>query len=166
MIPLIFWGIIFALMELVFDAKRFQFEYIVLAFFKVLTGQSWAHLWYLYMLIGVYLALPLVRCIVKNVEYHQVGFIILIMFIFNSVIMDLFKFFDSEHSFAVQLPITSQYTDKKHVMCIGVLCSKPLYSFLILQHFLHFFRNSQDLRDIVAILPFCNLLSDLCKLNS
>lgn len=108
-IPLLFWGVVFALMEIVFDERNIQIEYIFTAFYKVLTGQSWAHLWYLYMLVGIYLALPLVRCVVKNTEYDKVGILILVLFVFNSLIMDLFKFATPDHSFAVQLPITSQY---------------------------------------------------------
>ena len=40
-IPLLFWGVVFALMEIFFDERNIQIEFIFTAFYKVLTGQSY-----------------------------------------------------------------------------------------------------------------------------
>ena len=50
-------------------------------------------------------------------------------------------------------------------MCIGILCCKPLNALFIFQSFLHLLRESQQFRDIVAVLFFSDFFSNLRKLN-
>mgnify|MGYP000487846736 CR=1 FL=1 len=108
-IPLAFWGTLFSLMEIVFSKRNFKFDYIFIAISAVLEGKTWAHLWYLYMIIGIYIAIPIIRTVVNNIEFHDVKKIILVLFVFNTVVVDLFKVFIPNESFAICLPITTQY---------------------------------------------------------
>ena len=50
-------------------------------------------------------------------------------------------------------------------MCIGILCCKPLNALFIFQSSLHLLRESQQFRNIVAVLLLRDFSSDLCKLN-
>ena len=50
-------------------------------------------------------------------------------------------------------------------MCIGILCCEPLDALFIFQSFLHLLRESQQFRNIVAVLLFSDFFSNLRKLN-
>ena len=50
----------------------------------LLLGQSWAHMWYLYMMIGLYIMLPLYRMISANEKF--VSYAIIVLLIFTSVV--------------------------------------------------------------------------------
>lgn len=52
----------------------------------VFTGDSWAHLWYMYVIIGIYLILPLLRVFVAKVEEKILGFLILLLVFMQSVV--------------------------------------------------------------------------------
>lgn len=52
---LIFFGSIFALMEQVFDRHTLMLEMFPNSILLTLQQKSWNHLWYLYVLIGIYI---------------------------------------------------------------------------------------------------------------
>ena len=41
------------------------------SFINLITGNSWSHMWYLYMLIGIYIITPILRTFVKNTNYKK-----------------------------------------------------------------------------------------------
>lgn len=64
-------------------------EYISTWFKKFISGKSWAHMWYLYMLIGIYLMLPLYRIIAKHATKAILIYIGVVIIFFISVIEPL-----------------------------------------------------------------------------
>ena len=64
-------------------------EYISTWFKKFISGKSWAHMWYLYMLIGIYLMLPLYRIIAKHATKTILIYIGVVIIFFISVIEPL-----------------------------------------------------------------------------
>lgn len=75
------FGSLFALMELVFDTKTFVLSMLPAAFLRMLQERSWAHLWYLYDLIGVYLLLPLLRSFVASNEEGSQRVLLVVLFV-------------------------------------------------------------------------------------
>lgn len=65
-IVLLAFGFVFALMEVYFNTHSLGVSSITTAALNVWGGQSWEHLWYLYMLLGIYLVLPLIHRFVKQ----------------------------------------------------------------------------------------------------
>lgn len=61
---LILFGTFFALMELLFQAKYISLGIFATALKNMLEGNSWKHLWYLYMLLGIYLILPMLKALI------------------------------------------------------------------------------------------------------
>ncbi len=61
LIPLFVWGWVFACMEIYFETRMLTISMPFQALYRVLNNESWAHLWYLYMLLGVYIFLPLMK---------------------------------------------------------------------------------------------------------
>jgi len=83
---LIIAGTLFALMELVFNARSFSGRMLLSAFVNVLTGNSWNHLWYLYALIVLYCFLPLLKALVSWKKVSQSKFICWMMVLYASVL--------------------------------------------------------------------------------
>ena len=61
--------------------------YVILcSVIDLLTGHSWPHMWYLYMLLGLYLLMPFFRKIVANSTVRELRYLIGVLFIFVSVV--------------------------------------------------------------------------------
>ncbi len=50
---------------------------------KLLTGTGWSHLWYLYMLVALYLLMPVFKAVTKACNDSSLRYIIIIGFIFT-----------------------------------------------------------------------------------
>lgn len=77
---LLTFGTLFALMEVVFDARFFSLSMVPEALLRVLQGSGWAHLWYLYDLLGVYLLLPVLRAFVASADKHSYATLLAVLF--------------------------------------------------------------------------------------
>lgn len=74
LLALLLFGTVFAIMELTVTEGRFYPALLWKGFLNTLSGKSWAHMWYLYELAGLYLATPFLRIIIlwggqKLLEY-------------------------------------------------------------------------------------------------
>ena len=83
---LLIFGTIYALIEIVFDEHAFDFGMVPMALARVLQGKSWTHLWYLYDLLGIYLILPVLRSFVAQHDQREIGFFLIILFIFSLIV--------------------------------------------------------------------------------
>lgn len=52
----------------------------------LLNGTSWAHMWYLYLVIGLYLMMPFYRMIAQKADETQMDYLILVLIVFTSVV--------------------------------------------------------------------------------
>ncbi len=52
----------------------------------LLTGHSWSHMWYLYMLLGLYILLPFFRMVTKEATHTEIRYLIGVLFVFNSLL--------------------------------------------------------------------------------
>ncbi len=59
------------------------------AFRKLLEGKSWSHLWYLYLLIGLYLLLPAYRAIAAHISDREYRYLLAVLFVFLLIIPQL-----------------------------------------------------------------------------
>lgn len=60
-LALVIFGVPFSMMEIFVNTREISLLTFLHACLNLLTGDSWAHLWYLYTLIGLYLELPIVN---------------------------------------------------------------------------------------------------------
>lgn len=93
-LPLFVYGYIFSLMELVLNARGFYLNMLIEAFICVLLRKSWAHLWYLYMIIGLYLIIPFLKILVNKLTKEYMTYLFALLFIFNSVFIDINRIFN------------------------------------------------------------------------
>lgn len=84
-IPLIFWSIIHMLRLNWLDIQ--QNEFSILSLIKnIYLGKVHIHLWYLYMIVGLYLVTPIIKPYVNNVKKNNLMYFIGIWFITNGII--------------------------------------------------------------------------------
>lgn len=69
-------------------------------------GRSWAHMWYLYLMIGIYLMMPFYRIVVKAADAKLLDLLIILLFVFTSV-TSMFNAFG--YSPAFYIPTTIVY---------------------------------------------------------
>ena len=85
---LIFFCLVFALLEVIFisggekSAGRVFLEGVSAIF----TGQGWAHLWYLYALIGIYLLLPFYKMVAAHASKTQMQYLLGVYIAFLSIL--------------------------------------------------------------------------------
>ncbi|SCG81807.1 Inner membrane protein yiaH [Proteiniborus sp. DW1] len=92
--PLIFWSFLYLINMLRKSELGIQWDMSLLKLFltNLYTGNVHIHLWYLYMLIGLYLITPIIKPYVNNVKKDNFIYFIVIWFISNGVIVFLEKF--------------------------------------------------------------------------
>lgn len=83
LLALLIFGVPFAMMEIYFDFRTISLSMIPKALLRVINGQSFGHLWYLYTLIGIYLFLPVMKLFVNQASECEYKFVMLILFVFN-----------------------------------------------------------------------------------
>lgn len=86
-IALVVFTFIYQLLDSIYSTNSFNFiRTLKLWVTKLLTGQSWAPTWYLYLMIGLYLMIPFYRMVVKKASINQIGLLITIIIVFVSII--------------------------------------------------------------------------------
>lgn len=74
--------------------------------YDLFSGTSWAHMWYLYLIIGIYLMMPFYRMVVKAADPKMLDLLIVLLFVFTSVTSMLNAF---GYSPAFYIPTTIVY---------------------------------------------------------
>lgn len=86
LIVLFTFGLAFSWMELFFETRTIALSQIPQAFLNVLTGNTWAHMWYIYCLLGLYILLPLYKLVADHATDQQLKYILLCLFVFGAVL--------------------------------------------------------------------------------
>ncbi|MDR3170508.1 MAG: acyltransferase family protein [Treponema sp.] len=105
---LFLFGIPYAFLELFFDAHyHFSVEQLGKALVNVVQGKLWDHMWYLYMIGGLYLVMPVFKIFAEHAGRETIRYILIILFIFTSLIPLVKTIFSC--TFGMYLPISSVY---------------------------------------------------------
>ena len=87
---LVFWGLLYGFSSLF--AKKFisheviaGFE-IIAIFEKLLFGPAWYHLWYLYLIIGIYILTPLFRVFISHSTKKDLEYLLILFFLSGLVL--------------------------------------------------------------------------------
>jgi surface polysaccharide O-acyltransferase-like enzyme len=107
-LAIIIFGIPYSFMEILFESNMsFNIRQIGGAALNTIQGRSWDHMWYLYMLAGLYLCIPMIRIFVFNAPKKVVKFTLAVLFVFTSVIPTLETIIP--YKFGIYIPIDSVY---------------------------------------------------------
>jgi surface polysaccharide O-acyltransferase-like enzyme len=80
---LLIFGPVYAFFELFFSNHTVTIDMIPTAFLYTLEEKSWGHLWYIYVLIGIYLFLIPLKKIISNIDKKEAIFLLVVLFIGN-----------------------------------------------------------------------------------
>ena len=84
---LLVFGFAYCLLENIFDFGFDNiFKLIYESIINLFQEKSWDHMWYIYMLIGLYMITPLLRKFVDTADSDVAKFVLVMMFIFSIVI--------------------------------------------------------------------------------
>lgn len=83
---ILIFSMIFRIFDMFMDKERFTVWGIAQGLYKAATGTSWSHVWYLYLLVGLYLLLPFYKKIVKYSSEKELKYLLAVYLIFLSVL--------------------------------------------------------------------------------
>lgn len=87
LIVLLTFGYVFALIEnIINDGFDNIISTLIKSFVNLIQEHSWSHLWYLYMLVGIYILTPVFRKFIEYAEEKEVKFVLIILLILSFVI--------------------------------------------------------------------------------
>ena len=87
LVALIIAILAFRLFDMVMNHEPFSLSVIGDGLMKIVTGQTWGHMWYIYLLIGLYLLLPFYKKVADNSTPREILYLLVIYFIFESLIL-------------------------------------------------------------------------------
>lgn len=85
-IALCIFSFLFCFMELYYTYRSISLSLFYKVLVNVLEGKSWDHMWYLYMLPGLYFFIPFLKRFLENASKTELYFTLCILFIFTSLI--------------------------------------------------------------------------------
>ena len=109
-------AILMTMMEL--NVKVINWEVIQISFVSVIENTALGHFWYLYVLTGIYLILPLLKIFVKNANNVEIIFLMVSLLIFDFVFPLISKIGGIDIAFNIPLTYPCFY------MLLGYLMSK------------------------------------------
>jgi surface polysaccharide O-acyltransferase-like enzyme len=126
---------------------RFNIRQISAAFLSVIQGKTETHLWYLYLIIGLYLITPLVKVFSGNAERKTLEYMLAVLFVFTSVIPLIQRIFHVESGFYI--PVNSVYV-----------------FYFLLGHYIHQYRVMVNTKILLCVCFFYCIYVILMSLNS
>ncbi len=84
-IALVVFVIIFDIFDFIFDVEEFSTAWILNNIKELISGTGWSHLWYIYMLIGLYLMLPAYTKVAKHCIDSELKVLTLVALFFISI---------------------------------------------------------------------------------
>ncbi|MGM3193529.1 acyltransferase [Dickeya dadantii subsp. dieffenbachiae] len=96
LVPLLFWSFFFILWSLGKAKFNGGGEGDILK--NIMNGRPYYHMWFLYMIIGLYIFNPLIKVLVANTSEERLLFFVFLMFVFCSL-SDMYDFFAGNDDF-------------------------------------------------------------------
>lgn len=85
LVPLIFWSFFFLSPNIVWHITNSAEISFSKLFEKILYGTPYYHMWFLYMLLGLYLFTPLFRMLIEKLTYRQLLLFVCVAFLIAAV---------------------------------------------------------------------------------
>ena len=106
LVPLVSFGLLYAGMEVFFNTRSISGKSLIQAVLAFLQGHGWTHMWYLYMIVGLYLFFPLLRAYIAKGK-RELVFLLAVLFAFNIILKTVEEF--AGFSFGVTIPVAAPY---------------------------------------------------------
>lgn len=112
-VALLFFSVLFELLDTGASGETIRISTVFIGLRNAILGQSWKHMWYLYLMIGLYLMLPFYRKIAASLDRKDACYLMGVYLAFLSV-----------------LPMLETLTTVKTAFYICVYSIYPFYLFL------------------------------------
>ncbi|MGM9912990.1 acyltransferase [Floccifex sp.] len=99
---LLFCVIIFGIFDCITHNEAISFGWIKSIILNFFQGTSWSHLWYLYLIIGLYLMLPIYRLVTRSASDKDIKYLLILYTIFLSMI-PIFQVFGFDIEFYIMV---------------------------------------------------------------
>ena len=76
----------FRIFDMVMDGEQAGIGILLNGLYEFFTGTGWSHLWYLYLLIGLYLLMPFYKKIAEYSERFEIRYLLAVYLLFVSVL--------------------------------------------------------------------------------
>lgn len=86
LIPMFIWSILYAFF---WEWQTVGNRSLIEILFSILSGPTYYHLWYFYMLIGLYLVTPFIQVLVHNLTKQRLEFLLILWIIIRLIIPNL-----------------------------------------------------------------------------
>lgn len=83
---LLTFGVVYALMELVFSEKTINAYMFLKAILNTLEGKTWDHMWYIYVLISIYIIMMPLKDFIRAQSRNTIGIFIIVLIAGNFII--------------------------------------------------------------------------------
>lgn len=83
---LLLFGLVFILLDMAMGDLPVSAAGFGRGLVDLLTGHSWSHMWYLYLLIGLYLLLPFFRKIAAGCSTGEMRYLLVLLLVFQSLL--------------------------------------------------------------------------------
>ena len=93
-LAILLFGVPYAASELVVAERTFRIRMIPEALKMTLTGHTWSHMWYLYLILFLYLITPLLKKVLRVLPVWGVAAVMAVIFLGSSVAPFLNKVLD------------------------------------------------------------------------
>ena len=91
LVCLVLWGGVYAAAEYLLDGGRLTWAGVGNALLGALRGNTHYHLWFLYMILGLYLVTPILRAFVRGASRGDFHWFFLLAFLFASLLPTAFR---------------------------------------------------------------------------
>ncbi|MCR4763371.1 MAG: acyltransferase family protein [Lachnospiraceae bacterium] len=99
-LALLVCSVFFRFFDMMMGEEGFYLMFVPDGVWQMFHGTGWAHMWYLYLLIGLYLLLPFFRMITAHSTDRELCYLLVVYAVFLSV-FPLFRTIDAEIAFTL-----------------------------------------------------------------
>lgn len=85
-IALIVFSVLFRLFDMILFKEGFSFTFITDGLLNAWQSKSWSHMWYIYMMISIYLMLPVYKKITQTAEKNDIVYMVCLYGIFQAIV--------------------------------------------------------------------------------
>lgn len=130
---LLLFSVIFRVFDIIMDEESFSFSAFMYGFKEFYTADGWSHLWYLYLIIGLYLLLPFYKMITEKAKPCDLKYLLAVYFIFLSLLPILDAFTVKSGFYIHTSTIYPFYLFLGYYLCYGNTSRiKPIHGALML----------------------------------
>lgn len=91
-LALFFYGVVYFILISYLETGVLDFHFIKDGFISVCSGNARYHLWYLYMIVGLYLITPFLRVFTAKATKKEIEYFLLLFLLVSSVLFTMEKF--------------------------------------------------------------------------